>query len=107
MNIHRPGQIRPEAEPQNKSKPEAYRLPRSGERDPYWGISRSWYYEAEQRGELKLIRLRKRGRQKGITLVPYDAMAALVKQLNETSSAAESDPAADRTSNKTEGVDYR
>ena len=59
-------------------RPEAFRLPRPGKRDPFWGLGRSWYYEAEKRGDIKLIRLRKRGNIRGVTLVPYDEVAALI-----------------------------
>jgi hypothetical protein len=62
-------------------RPETYRLPRPSERDPFWGLGRSWYYAAEKRGDIKLIRLRKRGNLRGVTLVPYEAVAQLIKQL--------------------------
>jgi len=62
------------------SRPETFRLPRQNERDPYWGLSRAWYYEAEKSGALKLVRLRKRGNIRGVTLVPYDAVAKLVHE---------------------------
>ena len=61
-------------------RPETFRLPRPGERDPFWGLARSYYYAAEQRGELKLIRLRKRGNARGITLVSYDEVANLIRE---------------------------
>jgi len=60
--------------------PETYRLPRSGERDPYHGLTRSYYYEAEKLGQLKLIRLRKKGNVRGVTLVPYQAVAELIRK---------------------------
>jgi hypothetical protein len=60
--------------------PEVYRLPRSGERDPYHGLTRSFYYEAEKVGQLKLIRLRKRGNARGVTLVPFRAVAELIRK---------------------------
>ena len=63
--------------------PEAFRLPRQGQRDPYFGLSRAWYYEAEKAGLLKLIRLRKRGNLRGVTLVPFEAVAELVRQAAE------------------------
>ena len=64
----------------SQSHPEFFRLPRSGERgDPYFGLGRSWYYEAEKAGFFKLVRLRQRGALRGVTLVPYDAVAAFVR----------------------------
>lgn len=59
---------------------QAYRLPRPGERDPHFGLSRSWYYQAESDGVLKLIRLRKKGRKRGVTLVPYHRVREIVSQ---------------------------
>lgn len=58
-------------------KPETFRLPAKGG-DPFFGMTRSWYYAAEADGRLRLIRIRKRGNQRGVTLVPYDAVRALV-----------------------------
>ena len=59
--------------------PTTFRLPRPGESDRYFGMSRAWYYAAEKRGWLKLIRIRDEGKERGITLVPFSAMAAFVK----------------------------
>jgi hypothetical protein len=63
-------------------RPETFRLPKSGG-DPYFGITRSLYYEGENRGYWKLVRLRQRGKLRGITLVPYDAVAAFVRKQME------------------------
>lgn len=72
----------PPASGAHSFRPETYRLPRPGERDPYFGLGRAWYYSAEQRGDLKLIRLRKRGNLRGVTLVPYDEVAKLIRRLS-------------------------
>jgi hypothetical protein len=61
-------------------KPETYRLPKGGQSDPYFGLRRSWYYSAEAHGILTLIRLRNRGKQRGVTLVGYDDVAAIIDQ---------------------------
>lgn len=53
-------------------EPEFFRLPIVGN-DPYFGLTRSWYYAAESRGWIKLKRLRERGKLRGVTLVPYHA----------------------------------
>ena len=58
-------------------RPDTYRIPIKGG-DPYFGLTRSWYYSAEQDGRLRLIRVRKRGKQRGVTLVPYDDVAAII-----------------------------
>lgn len=64
-------------------RPEFFRLPKAGG-DPHFGFGRSYYYEGEQRGYWKLVRIRERGKLRGITLVPYDAVAAFVRQQMET-----------------------
>lgn len=63
-------------------RPEFFRLPIRG-RDPYYGLTRSFYYEGEKRGYWRLVRLRDRGRQRGVTLVPFDAVAAFVRAQQE------------------------
>ena len=60
-------------------RPEFFRPPKHGV-DPYFGLGRSFYYEAEARGWFKLVRLRERGKQRGITLIPYDAVAAFIQR---------------------------
>ena len=63
-------------------RPEFFRLPKHGV-DPYFGLGRSFYYEAEARGWFKFVRLRKRGKQRGVTLVPFDAVAQFVRKQME------------------------
>jgi hypothetical protein len=63
----------------NASRPECFRLPKSGS-DPYFGFGRSFYYVGEQRGYWRLLRIRERGKLRGVTLVPYDAVAAFVRR---------------------------
>ena len=58
--------------------PEYFRLPKSGD-DPYFGFTRSFYYEGEARGYWKLVRIRERGKLRGVTVVPYDAVSAFVR----------------------------
>ena len=59
-------------------KPETFRLPKVGG-DPHFGLGRSFYYRGEQLGYWRLIRLRERGKQRGVTLVPYDAVAKFIR----------------------------
>jgi len=61
------------------SRPEFFRLPSGGGGDPYFGFTRTYYYEGEKRGYWKLARIRKRGKVRGVTLVPFDAVAAFVR----------------------------
>jgi hypothetical protein len=65
-------------------RPEFFRLPKpkSGG-DPFFHFSRSFYYEGESRGYWRLIRIRQRGKQRGVTLVPYDQVAAFVRKQME------------------------
>jgi hypothetical protein len=72
--------------------PEVYRLPKQGQRDPYHGMSRSWYYGAEKAGQLKLIRLRKRGNIRGVTLVPFAAVADMIRRAAEDPSIGDAPP---------------
>jgi hypothetical protein len=65
-------------------RPEFFRLPKSGG-DPYFGFGRSYYYEGEQRGYWRLVRIRERGKIRGITLVPYDAVSSFVRLQAERS----------------------
>lgn len=48
--------------------PITYRLPSKGT-DPYFGLTRSFYYAAETQGRLTLIRLRSKGKSRGVTNV--------------------------------------
>lgn len=82
-NSNNANQIVPEVRPATAPPPEAYRLPKKGQRDPHFGLSRSWYYASEKAGELQLLRLRKRGNIRGVTLVPYAAVAELIKKAAE------------------------
>jgi hypothetical protein len=62
--------------------PEFFRLPKSGG-DPYFGLGRSYYYEGEKRGYWRLVRLRGRGKLRGITLVPFDVVSSFVRSQAE------------------------
>jgi hypothetical protein len=64
------------------SRPETFRLPKKG-RDPFFGFSRSFYYAGEARGYWRLIRIRERGKLRGVTIVPFDAVARFVRQQME------------------------
>ena len=61
------------------SRPETFRLPRSGG-DPFFGFTRSFYYQGEANGWWRLVRIRQRGKQRGVTLVPFDQIAAFVRK---------------------------
>jgi hypothetical protein len=77
-----------EAVPPSASRPETFRLPKGRERDPFFGFSRSFFYHGEEVGYWRLIRIRERGKQRGITLVPYDAVAQFVRRQMETDNEA-------------------
>ncbi len=61
------------------NKPETFRLPKLGQRDPYFGLPRTTYYELEKAGTIRLIRLRKRGYTRGTTLIPFEQVLAHVR----------------------------
>jgi hypothetical protein len=67
----------------SQSPPEFFRLPKAGG-DPYFGLGRSYYYQGEQLGYWRLVRLRKRGKLRGVTLVPYDAVADFIRNQGRT-----------------------
>jgi hypothetical protein len=70
-------------------RPETFRLPKTNSGgDPFFHFTRSFYYLGEQRGYWRLIRIRERGKQRGITLVPFDAVARFVKSQMENSNEA-------------------
>ncbi|MEY2565262.1 MAG: hypothetical protein QOH88_3455 [Verrucomicrobiota bacterium] len=71
----------PIAAPQGSviAKPEFFRLPKSGTRDPYFGLCRSAYYELEGLGAFRMTRLRKRGATRGTTLIPFDAVYDFIR----------------------------
>jgi hypothetical protein len=62
-------------------KPEFFRLPKSGSKDPHFGLPRTTYYELENAGTIRLVRLRKRGYSRGTTLIPFDKMVAYLRGL--------------------------
>jgi hypothetical protein len=60
-------------------EPTTYRLPKPGEGDRFFGFSRSFYYNGEAKGWWKLIRIRDEGKERGITLVPYQDVLRFVQ----------------------------
>jgi hypothetical protein len=64
-------------------EPVTYRLPSKGV-DVHFGLTRGYYYQLEAEGKIELIRLRSKGKNRGVTLVPY----AIVKQLVAESAAS-------------------
>lgn len=69
-----------------QSPPEFFRLPKSGG-DPHFGLGRSYYYEGEKLGYWRLKRIRQRGKLRGVTLVPYDDIAAFIRKQGEPDAA--------------------
>jgi hypothetical protein len=59
-------------------RPETFRLPKSGAVDRYFGLSRSFYYRGEELGYWTLLRIRERGKRRGVTLIPFDAVSAFI-----------------------------
>jgi hypothetical protein len=63
-------------------RPETFRLPKTGG-DPFFGFTRSFYYRGEELGYWRLIRIRERGKLRGVTLIPFDAVARFVHAQKE------------------------
>jgi hypothetical protein len=68
---------------QTTVRPETFRLPKPGESDQFFGFSRSYYYEGEERGYWRLIRIRDKGKGRGVTLIPFEQVAAFVRSQME------------------------
>jgi len=61
-------------------RPEFFRLPKIGELDQYLGLTRGFYYAGEREGRWKLVRLRPKGKARGVTLVPYDEVVSCIRE---------------------------
>ena len=59
---------------------EFFRLPSPGKRDPYFGLSRGWYYKAAELGEIRMVALRQRGLVRGVRLVVYDSVCEFIRR---------------------------
>jgi hypothetical protein len=69
------------AQPARNGKPA--RPARPLECDPYFGFSRSFYYQGEKRGYWKLVHIRDDGKERGVTLVPFHQVEAFVREQME------------------------
>ena len=67
------------AEP-TPARVEFFRLPAPGKRDPYFGLSRGWYYKAAASGEIKLVAIRQRGALRGVRLIAYDSVMDYIRR---------------------------
>jgi hypothetical protein len=70
----------PPVNPPSVPRIEFFRLPPPGKRDPYFGLSRSWYYKAAASGEIKLVSVRQRNALRGVRLVVYDSVADYIRR---------------------------
>lgn len=73
----------PQTPPQNQAalhSVEFFRLPQPGKRDPFFGLSRGWYYKAHAAGEIRMIAVRQRGALRGVRLVVYDSVCAYIRR---------------------------
>lgn len=69
--------------PQNQTAPHAvefFRLPQPGKRDPFFGLSRGWYYKAHAAGEIRMVAVWQRGALRGVLLVVYDSVCAYIRR---------------------------
>jgi hypothetical protein len=65
----------------NSSCLEFVPLPNKGG-DPICGLSRSFWYNLESHGEIKLVRIRKPGQLRGRLLLPVPQALATIKRLS-------------------------
>jgi hypothetical protein len=66
--------------PNPSQRPEFFRLPKPGSADQFFGLSRTFFYLLEKRGELKLVRLTAPGKRRGVTLIPFREVEAFVEK---------------------------
>jgi hypothetical protein len=59
---------------------EFFRLPQPGKRDPFFGLSRGWYYKFAALGKIKMVSIRQRGALRGVRLVEYESVAAYIRR---------------------------
>lgn len=72
--------------PSNGNTPhsvEFFRLPPPGKRDPFFGLSRGWYYKAAAAGEIRMVAVRQRGAVRGVRLVAYDSVCDYIRRAAE------------------------
>jgi hypothetical protein len=67
-------------QPATAHRVEFFRLPPPGKRDPFFGLSRGWYYKAAAAGEIKMVAIRNRGAVRGVRLVAYDSVVDYVRR---------------------------
>lgn len=68
------------------ARPEFVPLPARGG-DSVCNLSRSWWYQAEAEGLIRLVRLRKKGALRGRVLLPVDKAIALIENLGARTEA--------------------
>jgi hypothetical protein len=68
------------AEPNRPHSVEFFRLPQPGKLDPFFGLSRGWYYKAHAAGEISMVAVRLRGALRGVRLVAYDSVCAYIRR---------------------------
>jgi hypothetical protein len=61
-------------------EPEFFRLPTRGT-DPYFGLTRPWYYNAINDGLIKSVSLRRPGTTKGVRLINFQSVRDYLRSL--------------------------
>lgn len=80
-------------QPATAHRVEFFRLPPPGKRDPFFGLSRGWYYKAAAAGEIKMVAIRNRGAVRGVRLVAYDSVVDYVwRSMNAVKPASRHEP---------------
>jgi hypothetical protein len=67
--------------PNYNPQPEFFRLPKAGQRDPHFGLCRTAYYDLAAAGAFRFAHLRKRGKLRGTTLIPFDQVREYLRGL--------------------------
>jgi hypothetical protein len=71
-------------------EPVTFRLPSKGV-DMHFGLTRGFYYQLETEGKIELIRLRSKGKTRGVTLVPYAVVKKIIADEAATNSVVASE----------------
>ena len=69
----------------NGVRPEFVRFPRNGEREPHTGLTRAFLYSLAAAGEIKTVKLRRRGNNAGVSLISFDSLIEYINRAKEAS----------------------
>lgn len=63
-------------------------MPKPGKTDPFFGLTRGFYYQRIQAGDIRSVSLRQRGKLKGCRLIDYDSVLSYVRRMQDAQGEA-------------------